>query len=333
MFFYKLFIIIKLDTFMFKELQLQKLLHNTISKKKLKTEMMQNNENRITISFYKYCKITNAIKFRNDLYTKFQKIRIFGRIYIAQEGINAQISVPKHNINIMKKIIYSCHPSLKNVFMNNAIDDNGKSFWVLKITVKERILSDSFQRIKFDYTKVGKYLKAETVNKMIENKQVILVDMRNDYEYEIGHFENALQIPTKNFRNQLQTLLKILKNKKNEKIILYCTGGIRCEKSSFLMKYNGFKYIYQIKGGILEYIKRSRKKNLPIYFKGKIFVFDNRMSERVTDTIISKCHKCECYCDRYINCKNDKCHLLLIQCFNCRDILQGFCSVNCRKCS
>lgn len=308
---------------------MQKILHNKISKKNLKKFMLSEKISRITLSFYKYFNIDDPINFSNELYKKFKKIKVFGRIYISKEGINAQISVPKNNFIKMKKIIYITNPLLKKIFMNKAIDDNGKSFYLLKIKVRKKILSDGINDKKYNYKKNRKYLKAEEVNEMIENKNAILVDMRNDYEYEIGHFINALKIPAKIFRNQLIALPKILKNKKNKNIILYCTGGIRCEKSSSLMEYKGFNNVYQIKGGILEYVKRSKKKNLPIYFKGKLFVFDERISEKITNDILSNCHQCGASCDKYVNCRNNSCHLLFIQCNNCGVLFSGFCSNKC----
>lgn len=305
-------------------------LHNIIKRKKLKKLMILNNEKRITISFYKYFYIPYPKIFRDNLYLEFNKIKVFGRIYIANEGINAQISILEKNYDIIKNIIYKLQPRLKKVLMNIGIDDNGKSFWLLKIKVKDKILSDGITNYKFlNYKKKCIKLEAKEVNNMIEQKNIILIDMRNNYEYEIGHFEKALQVPANNFRQQLTKLLYFLKNKKNKKIVLYCTGGIRCEKSALWMYFNGFKNVYQINGGILEYVKNVRKNNLSMYFIGKIFVFDNRMAEKISKKIISNCYQCDISCDTHTNCKNQICHKLFIQCTDCNIKYKGHCSILC----
>ncbi|MDE5285767.1 MAG: rhodanese-like domain-containing protein, partial [Buchnera aphidicola] len=136
--------------------------------------------------------------------------------------------------------------------------------------------------INFDPNNVGTYINAQQVNTMLNDDHVIFVDMRNSYEYKIGHFEKAVEVQSENFRSQLQVVTKQMHYAKNKKIVMYCTGGIRCEKATAWMIFNGFKKVYHIKGGIIGYVHDARKNNLPILFKGKNFVFDNRMSEKVS---------------------------------------------------
>lgn len=308
---------------------MKKKLCNNISNKILKQKMLFSKTQRITLSFYKYFYLDDTLLFRDNLYIKFSNIKVLGRIYIANEGINAQISVPKNNYFKMKKIVRNMHISLKDVFMNNAIDNYSKSFWSLRIKIRKKIVSDGIEDNNFIFIKNKKYLSAKKINEVIEKKTAILIDVRNDYEYEIGHFKNSINITSKVFREQVKKITQALKNYKNKKIVLYCTGGIRCEKTSSWMQYCGFKYVYQMQGGILQYVKTVKEKKIKNYFEGKIFVFDYRMQEKNSKKIISKCYQCNDYCDNHINCNNNLCHMLFIQCLKCFKKFKGYCSNNC----
>ena len=307
------------------------ILYNLIDNKELKKNMLNETEIRITLSFYKYFYINNPKKFRDDLYIGLRKFNVFGRIYVSYEGINAQISIPKINYENFILYIYDFDRSLNNIFINKALDSNGKSFWVLRIKVRDRIVADGINDKSFNHKNVGSYIKAIDVNSILHNKNTIFVDMRNHYEYEVGHFENALNIPSDTFRNQLLLSIDILQEYKNKKIVMYCTGGIRCEKATAWLIHNGFKKVYHIEGGIIEYINCMRKNGLPIYFKGKNFVFDQRMGERISNDILSHCHQCGVSCDTHVNCINDGCHLLFIQCFNCLKKYESCCSRLCQE--
>ncbi|MXP51009.1 oxygen-dependent tRNA uridine(34) hydroxylase TrhO [Pantoea sp. SoEX] len=306
-------------------------LHNRISNKELRLRLFSENISRITVSFYKYFSINNPKNFRDKLYYHLNTLKVFGRIYVSHEGINAQVSVPDFLYKEMKFFIYNLDTSLNNLHMNISLDNNSKSFWALRIKVRDRIVSDGLKDNIFNISKVGTYVEVEEVNEMINDPEVTIVDIRNSYEYEIGHFETAIKIPYNTFREQLHKVIEILKNYKNEKIVLYCTGGIRCEKASAWMIYNGFKQVYQIRGGIIEYVNYARKKNLPIMFKGKNFVFDQRMSETVSKDILSYCHQCKEPNDFYVNCANDSCHKLFIQCAYCRTKFSKCCSLKCQN--
>ncbi|PPI88766.1 hypothetical protein CRV09_00415 [Candidatus Pantoea edessiphila] len=306
-------------------------LYNLISNKELKNRLSSQKDSRITVSFYKYFNISNPKIFRDQLYYNLNKLKVFGRIYVAHEGINAQISVPNSFYEETKFFIYNLDFCLNNLHMNIALDNEIKSFWVLRIKVRNRIIADGLKEDILNISKVGTYIKAETVNEMLDDSNIIFVDMRNHYEYEIGRFKNAIKIHSNTFRDQLPKVIDILKDYKNKKIVLYCTGGIRCEKASAWMIYNGFKNVYQIKGGIIEYIHQARRQNLPIRFQGKIFVFDQRMCEKVSEEVLSFCYQCGKSCDTHVNCANDKCHLLFIQCINCNNKFNKCCSLFCQS--
>ena len=304
-------------------------LHNLISHKELREKMLQENEPRTTISFYHYFLIDDPKLFRDQLYILFKALNVFGRIYIAHEGINAQLSVPSSQFEDLKETMDSIE-GLKGLRLNAAVDDDGKSFFVLKIKVREKIVADGLNDEVFDFSKRGKYVNAEQYNQLTKDKETIVVDMRNHYEYEVGHFENAIEIPSDTFREQLPMAADMLKEHKNKNIIMYCTGGIRCEKASAYMLQQGFNNVYHLEGGIIQYAQVAKKENLPLKFIGKNFVFDERRGERITEEIISKCHQCGKPADTHTNCENQACHLLFIQCDECKLAMKNCCTEACK---
>lgn len=304
-------------------------LHNRISNDALKAKMLAESEPRTTISFYKYFHIADPKATRDALYQLFTALNVFGRVYLAHEGINAQISVPASNVETFRAQLYAFDPALEGLRLNIALDDDGKSFWVLRMKVRDRIVADGIDDPHFDASNVGEYLQAAEVNAMLDDPDALFIDMRNHYEYEVGHFENALEIPADTFREQLPKAVEMMQAHKDKKIVMYCTGGIRCEKASAWMKHNGFNKVWHIEGGIIEYARKAREQGLPVRFIGKNFVFDERMGERISDEIIAHCHQCGAPCDSHTNCKNDGCHLLFIQCPVCAEKYKGCCSEIC----
>lgn len=304
-------------------------LHNRISNKELKEKLMLETEHRITISFYNYFHIQNPKGFRDELYKNLFALKVFGRIYVAHEGINAQISVPSSHFEDFKNYLWSIK-GLEGLRLNIAVDDDGKSFWVLKIKLREKIVADGIDDPAFNMENKGRYVNAAQMNEMIEKDDVIIIDMRNHYEYEVGHFSNAIEIPSDTFREQLPMAADMMKDNKDKNIVMYCTGGIRCEKASAYMLHKGFKNVFHLEGGIINYAKQVKENNLQPKFIGKNFVFDNRLGERITEEIISKCHQCGKPCDDHTNCVNNGCHLLFIQCKECAEKYEGCCSIECK---
>jgi len=304
------------------------LLHNRINNEELKQRLMQETEKRITVSFYQYFEIENPPAFRDYLYKNLHTLKVFGRIYLAKEGINAQASVPESNFEAMKNFLYSI-PALNGLRINIAVDDDGKSFWVLKVKVREKIVADGINDPSFNMYKKGKYVDAVTMNKLLEDPNTIVIDMRNHYEYEVGHFVKAIEVPSDTFRDQLPMAVEMMKGNEDKNIIMYCTGGIRCEKASAYMLHKGFKNVYHLEGGIINYARQAKQLGLESYFKGKNFVFDNRLGERITNDVIARCHQCGKPCDTHTNCKNNGCHLLFIQCEDCAKTYDGCCSKEC----
>ena len=305
-------------------------LHNRVSQKELKERLYQEVEPRTTLSFYRYFPVEDPKAFRDQLYTALEALKVFGRIYVAAEGINAQISVPVSSFEALATYLRSL-AHLQDLRLNIAVEDDGKSFWVLKIKVRDKIVADGIEDPAFDMGRKGQYVNAETFNQLTEDPGTIVVDMRNHYEFEVGHFENALEVPSDTFREQLPMSADMLKDKKDSKIIMYCTGGIRCEKASAYLLHQGFTNVYHLEGGIIHYANMVKEKGLENKFRGKNFVFDDRLGERISGEIIACCHQCGKPADTHTNCRNEGCHLLFIQCAECAAIYEGCCSPVCRE--
>ncbi len=312
-------------------------LHNRISRRELKELIQKDPIPRITLSYYCYFPIHEPVTFRNQLYKQFNELGVLGRIYLAEEGINAQISIPTHNLEAFRSCLYSYEP-MKGLRLNIAVDDDArptdssgrsKSFYVLDIKVRKKIVADGINDPSFSMANKGRYVNAQQFNELTKDPDTIVIDMRNHYEYEVGHFENAMEIPSDTFREQLPMAADMMKDNKDKNIIMYCTGGIRCEKASAYMLHQGFKNVFHLEGGIINYVNQAKQMRLDIKFHGKNFVFDQRLGERVTEEIISQCHQCGKPADTHVNCVNDACHLLFIQCNDCREKMKGTCSSKC----
>ena len=304
-------------------------LYNKVDRKVLKEVIDKDPRPRITLSFYKYAHILNPPLFRDHLYILLSDINVLGRIYISSEGINAQISVLEEYYNRLVDNLDTIS-FLRGVRLNKAIEDNGKSFYKLKIKLRNKIVADDLDESGFDVTDRGQHLTAEEFNNLSESEDSIIVDMRNHYESEVGHFENAITPDVETFREALPYVENILAGKEDKNIIMYCTGGIRCEKASAYFKHKGFSKVYQLEGGIIEYARQAKENKLPNKFKGKNFVFDERLGEKISDEVISSCHQCGDSSDTHVNCANDACHILFIQCDNCQQKWDGCCSEKCR---
>lgn len=305
-------------------------LYNTLSAKERAALIQEAGQERLTISFYKYAHIGNPSVLRNHLFIRWNDLDVLGRIYVAHEGINAQLSVPAENFEAFKKHLDSI-TFLENVRLNIAIEQDNLSFLKLKVKVRNKIVADGLNDESFDVTNKGIHVGAEKFNELIEDPDTVLVDMRNHYESEIGHFKNAVTPDVDTFRDSLDIIENDLADhKEDKKLVMYCTGGIRCEKASAYYKHKGFKQVYQLEGGIIEYARQVEQQNLENKFKGKNFVFDHRRSERISDEVISNCHQCGKPCDTHENCANEACHLLFIQCKECAEKMDNCCSVECQ---
>lgn len=306
-------------------------LYNTLSAREREVLIEASGEDRLTISFYQYAQIGNPQILRNHLFLKWDELDVLGRIYVAKEGINAQLSVPRIQFDAFKEHLDSI-TFLNGIRLNIAIEQDNKSFLKLKVKVRDKIVADGLNDSSFDVTKKGVHVSAEEFNKLIDDPDSVVVDMRNHYESEIGHFQKAVTPDVDTFRDSLDIIEDQLKeHKEDKKLVMYCTGGIRCEKASAYYKHKGFKQVYQLEGGIIEYTRQVRDQGLENKFIGKNFVFDERRAERISDEVIAQCHQCGAPCDTHVNCANDACHLLFIQCDDCKAKMDACCSEECKE--
>jgi len=310
-------------------------LWNKLSKEELVEKLKEHGTQFVTVSFYQYASIPNPQIFRDHLFTMWSELGVVGRTYIANEGINAQMGVPADRFYQFKEALYTIS-FLDGIRLNIAVDESEAEFPFLKLKIKIRpkILADGLNDDSFDVTNKGKHLKAEEFNQLVNDKDTVLIDMRNHYETEVGHFEGAITPDVDTFRESLPIIEdEILNGNKDKNIVMYCTGGIRCEKASAWYKHRGFEKVHQLEGGIIKYANDCNDQGIENKFIGKNFVFDERRGERITDDVIAVCHQCGESCDTHTNCENDACHLLFIQCENCRKKHAGCCSEECHEIS
>ncbi len=290
---------------------------------------------RTTLSFYRYVRLSAVDDLRNALYTEWEALGILGRIYIAPEGINAQVSVPTANLGAFRSNLDG-REAFRDVPWKIAVEDDGKSFLKLAIKAKKKIVADGLADDAFDVTNVGQHLDAKTFNRKME-QGALVIDMRNNYECLIGHFEGAYLPKADNFRAAIEEVVDMLEKrggeeeKKEPEILLYCTGGIRCEKASAYLKHHGFARVAQLHGGIIDYARQLKAEGLKSRYLGQNFVFDERLAERITDDVVSTCMQCGTKSDRITNCHEATCNMLLVQCEACATKYADCCSPSCRE--
>jgi len=304
-------------------------LYNTLSAEERAKLIEEAGQKRITLSFYQYAHIEDPQKFRDDLFLEWSKLDALGRTYVAHEGINAQMSVPAENLDAFRDTL-EAYDFMKGIRLNVAVEHDDMAFLKLTVKVRKKIVADGLDDSTFDVTNKGIHLGAREFNELLEDPDTIVVDFRNHYESEVGHFSGAITPDVDTFRESLPIINeKLQPYKENKKLLMYCTGGIRCEKASAYFKHQGFKNVYQLEGGIIEYTRQVKEQGLESKFIGKNFVFDHRLGERITDDIIANCHQCGKPCDTHVNCANEGCHLLFIQCDDCAEAMHGCCSTEC----
>jgi UPF0176 protein len=304
-------------------------LHNRVNKELLKEKILADQRSRTTLSFYQYAHIGNPQVFRDHFFLLLNELEVFGRIYVSKEGINAQISALDENwedfVAAMNTISF-----LKDIRLNKAIEDDGKSFFKLTIKLRDKIVADGLSDDTFDVTDKGTHVNAEEFNALANDPETTIIDMRNHYESEVGHFKGAVTPDVETFKESLPIIEDMLDEKRDKKILMYCTGGIRCEKASAYFRHKGFEKVYQLEGGIIEYTRQANEQGIENKFIGKNFVFDDRLGERISNDVIAKCHQCGIENDTHTNCANDACHILFIQCSSCWTEYEGCCSIKCK---
>ena len=314
----------------------------------LKARLEREGVERTTLSLYRYVRLKEVEALRHDLYSEWEALGVLGRIYLSQEGINAQVSLPTANLDAFRANLDG-REAFKEVPWKIAVEDDGKSFLKLAIKVKKKIVADGLADDAFDVTNVGTHLDAATFNRKIE-EGALLIDMRNNYESAIGYFEGAYLPKADTFRGAIDEIVEMLRSQDRQdlaegarsvdppgrpttapEILLYCTGGIRCEKASAYLKHEGFTNVGQLHGGIIDYARQIKAQGLASKYKGQNFVFDERLAERITDDVVSTCVQCGTPSDRISNCHEVTCNMLLVQCEACAEKYSNCCSPSCRE--
>jgi len=285
---------------------------------------------RTTLSFYRYVRVVDVLAFKKRLLQQLSELNCLGRIYVASEGINAQLNVPNTYWDAFDAWIQA-QPELRGITYNIAVEDLGiPSFFKLAIKIKDKIVADGLDDASFDVTNTGDYFTASEMNAYLEDEEAVVVDIRNNYESEVGHFQGAIMPDVATFKEELRQIPDLLRVHKHKKIALYCTGGIRCEKASAWLKHNGYQHVRHLQGGIVGYAHQVQKQGLDNKFRGKNFVFDERLGERISAEVISTCHLCRTEkSDTHFHCKNQICYGLFIGCDTCMTQRNGYCSWKC----
>lgn len=282
--------------------------------------------------YYKYINIDNPQQLMADQRTICEKLNLKGRIIIANEGINATVEGTDKEVDA-----YVSHLIQDTRFSDvhfKFSESKGNSFPKLSVKVRNEIVSGQLGEEDINPNEItGEYLEPSILKKWLdEKKELHIVDMRNDYEYKVGFFENSINPQMKNFRD-LPSKLESMDHLRDKVIVTVCTGGVRCEKASGYLKSKGFNNVYQLKGGIQTFMEQYPNK----YFKGKLYVFDGRVTigfevDSPEHEVVSNCENCSQKSDNYIDCGNIHCkgRRHFICCTNCVESGNGFCSENCK---
>ncbi|MBL7953384.1 MAG: rhodanese-related sulfurtransferase [Flavobacteriales bacterium] len=313
----------------------------------LRARLEREGVDRTTLSFYRYVRLSDVETLRHELYQEWDALGVLGRIYISQEGVNAQVSLPTENLDAFRAAL-NAREAFREVQWKIAVEDDGKSFLKLAIKAKKKIVADGLADDAFDVTNVGEHLDAKTFNQRMEQGAVV-IDMRNNYECLIGHFEGAYLPKADTFRGAIDEVVEMLRQQQSQtvdqgtrtvdppgrpnqpEILMYCTGGIRCEKASAYLKHQGFTNVSQLHGGIIDYARQLKAEGLKSKYLGQNFVFDERLAERITDDVVSTCMQCGTKSDRISNCHEATCNMLLVQCEACATKYGDCCSPSCRE--
>ncbi|GBB88652.1 hypothetical protein RclHR1_15200009 [Rhizophagus clarus] len=285
----------------------------------------------LTLSFYSFnLNVQLSLeKLRENMLNKLEEMGLVGRIYIATEGINAQVSCPKEKIVDLRKYCDD-ELNLKGTEFNFSTY-HVKAFRKLHVKIKKQIVADRLESGSYDLSKQPVYLTPEEWHEALSNSKElsILIDMRNQYESEVGYFVNSIRPDVDTFRDSIKAMNEICEGKQNEKIYMYCTGGIRCSKAGAILLSNGFKSVYMLKGGITAYGRFVLENpSITSLYKGRNFTFDKRLGEPITNDVVSQCHTCGKPCGTHTNCRNKTCNLLFIQCEECKTRLKRTCGTD-----
>ena len=266
---------------------------------------------------------------RWPLKEKCLRLSLKGSILLSKQGINCFLSGSPEAIKEIKQVLQDTFGITDLIFKESLSES--QPFNRMLVKVKQQIVPTDDSNI--DPTNhTGPTISPQEFKRwMDEGREMLILDTRNDYEYRIGAFENSAHLDIKNFREYEKNLSQIDEKWKDKPVVMFCTGGIRCEKASAYYKHKGFKNVFQLEGGIINYVRQVEANDLENKFLGKNFVFDERRSERISDDVIANCHQCGKPADMHTNCANEACHLLFIQCDECKAQMENCCSTSCME--
>ena len=277
------------------------------------------------ILFYKYIDIQyphSIMKWQRTLCTS---LGLKGRILLATEGINGILGGETDRIELYKQAM-NAHAYFADIDFKES-DGSADCFPRLMVKVKKEIVKLGLDPQEVRARDAGISLSPEEAHALIEqNKDLVLLDTRNEYESRIGTFQNALVPNTTNFRDFPDYINKNLEQLQDKNVLMFCTGGIRCERASAYVKTKSIaKNVYHIRGGIHRYVEKFPNG----YFKGKNYVFDGRIAVKVSDDVLAQCEHCKMTCDEYTNCINAECNKQIIVCPSCMPSYHNTCSTRC----
>ena len=280
--------------------------------------------------YYHYVKIEDPQALREEHLAYTKNIGLLGRIYISEEGINGTVSgktdVVQTYIDWMEH-----HPYFKGVTYK--IDEaDGHAFKKMHVRVKNELVNFSLEDDINPKELTGRYVEPEEFLRRIHDEDTIIIDARNDYEYDLGHFRGAIKPEITRFRDLPNWIRENKEKFQGKKILTYCTGGVRCEKFSGWLKREGFEDVGQLHGGIVTYGKDETARGA--YWDGQCYVFDNRIAvpvNQVNPVIVGKDYFTGEPCERYINCANPSCNKQILCTPENEKKYRGSCSDECRN--
>jgi len=281
-----------------------------------------------TLLYYCYSRIEDAEQFASNHLQFCKSLNLVGRIIVADEGLNGTVSGTVESCRIYMNTLHADPRFSKIDFKIDDVEE--PSFIKMHCRYKAEIVHSGLRDpgIINPEKKTGIHLEPADFVKMKDDQDVVIVDVRSNYEHSIGRFKNAVTFDIENFRD-FPAMINELAQYKDKKIVTYCTGGIKCEKASALLLHEGFENVYQLHGGIIKYGKEAGGED----FEGKCYVFDNRVAvdvNTVKPVVISTCRNCGAHTSKMINCANPECNEHFTQCDACGEKLDGACSEICQ---
>ncbi|MDQ0417003.1 UPF0176 protein [Croceifilum oryzae] len=291
---------------------------------------MSTSETYHVLLYYKYVKVEDPVSVADEHRALCQQLGLKGRILISPEGINGTCSGTIEATNQYIEAMNQ-HPLFSGIFFK-ADEHEGHAFKKLFVRAKKELVTWRFEN-DFDPNELtGKHLSPAEFKEHLLRDDVIVIDGRNDYEYDLGHFRGAIRPGVETSRDFPEWIRENLSQFKDKKVISYCTGGIRCEKLTGFLLQEGFQDVSQLHGGVVNYSQDPETKGE--LWDGQLYVFDERISvpvNHVDPTVVGKCHHCKIPAETYINCEYDLCHHQHLVCLDCVETYNGYCKKECEE--